>query len=268
MPKVNNNEVNIYYEVQGQGEPLVLLHHGAGSTRMWEDVLTGFTARYKVISYDRRGFGNSDKGEDFRDYYRSEQYILNSVRELSILVEYLDVKNKMYFLGQCEGGAIGFHYAAQNPDKVKAIAISSTMCCAKTGMYQPSQQPQKPPQSPDSRILPSFENAPPQLREKLIHWQGETYAPEFFSLFVEGGGVYESGSEPFDLRDTLKNVQCPALVLYPDRSRLFDVEQAVLMYRSLPQGELAVLPNCGHNTYSQQPEEYQSIILSFFARHC
>jgi len=260
MPKVNNNGVNIYYEVHGQGEPLILLHHGAGSTKMWEEVLPGFAAKYKVISYDRRGFGNSDQGEHFRDYYRSEQYILNSVRELSILLEYLDIKNKMYLLGQCEGGAVGFHYAAQNPDRVKAIAISSTMCCSKAGTSQPSQPS-------DSKILPSFEEAPPVFREKLIHWQGETYAPEFFSLFVEGGGVYGTGSEPFDLRGTLKNVQCPALVLYPDRSRLFDVEQAVLMYRSLPQGELAVLPNCGHNTYATQPEEYQRIILSFFARH-
>ena len=86
------------------------------------------------------------------------------------------------------------------------------------------------------------------------------------SLFMEMGGAYGAGV--FDLRDTLKNVQCPALVLYPDRSRLFDVEQAVLMYHSLPEGELAVLPHCGHNTYALQPEEYQRIILSFFARHC
>ena len=39
------------------------------------------------------------------------------------------------------------------------------------------------------------------------------------------------------------------------------------MYRSLPAGELAVLPNCGHNTYAEQPEEYQRIMLSFLARH-
>jgi len=259
MPYAKNGDINIYYEIHGQGEPLVLVHHGTGSTKMWEHLLPGFADRYKVILYDRIGFGRSDK-TDFRNYYKSEQYTANSVRELSALLEYLDIESKVYILGQCEGGVIVFHFAAQNPDIVKAVAVSSTMCCSKAGTSQPSQPS-------DSKILPSFEEAPPVFREKLIHWQGETYAPEFFSLFVEGGGVYGTGSEPFDLRDTLKNVQCPALVLYPDRSRLFDVEQAVLMYRSLPQGELAVLPNCGHNTYATQPEEYQRIILSFFARH-
>ena len=131
MPKATINGVNIYYEVHGQGDPLVLLHHGTGSIKMWEELLPGFAAEYKVISYDRRGFGNSDKGENFRDYYRSEQYILNSIKELSLLLDYLDIKEKVYILGQCEGGAVGFHYVAQNPDMVKAIAISSTMCCRK-----------------------------------------------------------------------------------------------------------------------------------------
>ena len=79
--------------------------------------------------------------------------------------------------------------------------------------------------------------------------------------------IFQYGSESFDLRDKLKMVQCPTLVLYPAGSSLFDVEQAVMMYRLLPAGELAVLPHCCHNTYEHQPEEYQRIILSFFSRH-
>ncbi|OGN89571.1 MAG: hypothetical protein A2158_01970 [Chloroflexi bacterium RBG_13_46_14] len=260
MPLININKVDIYYEVHGEGKPLILMHHGMGSSKMWKKLLPGFLDRYKVILYDCRGFGQSDKGENFRDYYRSKEYIPNSVRKLSILLERLDVKDSVYILGQCEAGVTGFHYAAENSDRVKAIAISSTMCCGKTGTSQL-------PQPSGSKKRPSFHDAEPEFKKKLINWHGETYAPEFFSLFMEGGGAYGSGSESFDLRDTLEKVQCPALVLYPDRSSLFDVEQAVLMYRSLPAGELAVLPYCGHNTYEHQPEEYQRIILSFFARH-
>lgn len=262
MPKANISGVNIYYEVHGQGQPLVLVHHGTGSTKMWEHLLPGFADKYKVILYDRRGFGRSDK-EDFRNYYKSEQYTTNSVRELSILLEYLDIKSKVYILGQCEGGVIVFHFAARNPDIVKAIAVSSTMCCSNAGTFRPS----RPSRPSDRKGPPSFQDAPQEYRETLIRWQGEAYAPELFALFVEGGGAYAAGPRPFDLRDTLKNVQCPALVLYPDRSHLFDVEQAVLMYHSLPEGELAVVPKCGHSVWLTQPEEYQRIVLSFFARH-
>ena len=97
MPKANINGINIYYETHGQRKPLVLLHHGIGSIKMWKKLLPGFAAEYQVILYDRRGFGISDKGEDFRSYYRSDQYISNSVSELSVLLEYLDIKDKCIF---------------------------------------------------------------------------------------------------------------------------------------------------------------------------
>jgi pimeloyl-ACP methyl ester carboxylesterase len=98
-------------------------------------------------------------------------------------------------------------------------------------------------------------------------WHGEDWAPKLFQLFLEQGGAYGTDIASFDLPVLLKEIQTPALVLYPDRSRLFRVEQGVLMYRSLPNGELAVLPRCGHNTYDVQQEEYRRIILSFFSRH-
>ena len=265
MPYANIDGIDIYYEIHGEGEPLMLLHHGTGSVKMWKKLLAGFADGYKVIMYDRRGFGVSGRGEDFHGFYKSDRFIPESVTELEGLLEYLDIKEKVYLLCQCEAGVIGFHYAAKNPEKVKAVAISSTMCCSRA--EQSGQPPQPPKEPPEHREPPSLDNAPPQLREKIIYWQGEDYAPEFFRLFAEGGGAYGPGGAPFDLRDACKDVQCPALVLYPDRSRLFDVEQAVMMYHALPQGELAVLPNCGHNTYDHQPENYQRIVLDFFGRH-
>ena len=254
MAQVSIKGVNIYYEVHGQGEPLILLHHGFGCTKMWEDLIPAFATRYRVISYDRRGFGESDRGENFPDYYRSDQYIQNSLEELSILLEYLDIKGEMRLLGQCEGGAIGFHYAARYPHRVKAIAISSTLCYSRITMYELNR-----------KLFSSFEETDSEFQHKFFYWHGKDYARDLYSLACVGGGAY--GFEVFDLRDTLKNVQCPALVLYPDRSGLFEVEQAIQMYRSLPKGELAVLPSCGHNTYALQPEEYLRIVLSFFDRH-
>jgi len=70
-----------------------------------------------------------------------------------------------------------------------------------------------------------------------------------------------------DLRPHLPSVTCPTLVLYPDRSILFEVEQAVAFYRHLPRGELAVLPRCGHNTYEDRPGEYIRHVLDFLDRN-
>ena len=257
MPKVKIDGADIYYEVNGQGEPLLLLHHGIGCTKMWEKLVNGFADRYKVIVYDRRGFGGSDQGENFRDYYRSEQFSQNSARELSILLEHLHITDKLYIIGQCEGGVVGFHYANQNPDRVTAIAVSSTLCSGKLTTWGRE----------EAETSPSFENADAEFQEKLIEWHGEGWAKGLYTLFFELGGAYGTDPASFDLTPLLAKIQCPSLVLYPDRSSLFDVEQGVLMYRSLPDGELAVLPHCGHNTYEQQPGEYRRIIFSFFERH-
>ena len=255
MPKIDINGVMIYYEVHGDGEPLVLIHHGIGCVKMWEKLLPGFAEKYKVIAYDRRGFGESEKGDDFRDYYLSDQYCNNSILELTTLLEHLHIKDKINIVGQCEGGAVGFHYTSHYPDKVKAITTSSTLCYSKSKMSE----------FIDDKMFLVFEETPPEYQEKLIYWHGETYAKELYSLFMEMGGAYGSGI--FDLRGLLESIECPAFVLYPDRSGLFDVEQGVLMYKSLPNGELAVLPNCGHNTYEEQPEEYLMHILSFLEKH-
>jgi pimeloyl-ACP methyl ester carboxylesterase len=87
----------------------------------------------------------------------------------------------------------------------------------------------------------------------------------FFEQFRTFGGAY--GRDTFDLRPDLSSITCPTLVLYPDRSYLFDVEQAVAMYRALPEGELAVFPNCGHNNYEHQPEAYIRIVSLFIEKN-
>ncbi|MDY6881987.1 MAG: alpha/beta hydrolase [Desulfatiglans sp.] len=256
MPRQRIEGVDIYYEVHGDGDPLILIHHGIGCTRMWEKFLPAFSKCYKVIVYDRRGFGKSEKGEGFRDYYLNDQYNPKSIHELSVLLRHLDVDKPINIVGQCEGGAVGFHFAAEYPERVRAIVSSSTLCYSKTTVGELCKD----------KMFASFEDTDTEFRGKLIEWHGDSYAQELYALFMEMGGAYGSGV--FDLRGTLKKVACPALVIYPDRSRLFDVEQSLMMYRALPQGELAVLPNCGHNTYEEQPDEYQKHILSFFERCC
>jgi pimeloyl-ACP methyl ester carboxylesterase len=78
------------------------------------------------------------------------------------------------------------------------------------------------------------------------------------------GGAY--GSEFFDLRPMLPAISAPSLILYPDRSALFEVEQAVAFYRGLVRGELAIIPRCGHNTYDHKPGEYIRLVLDFLKR--
>jgi pimeloyl-ACP methyl ester carboxylesterase len=253
MAYADINGIKIYYEIHGHGVPLMMLHHGFGCTKMWDKVVPGLVENgYNVICYDRRGFGQSEAGKDFLDFYVGDNFVEESVKELESLRDLLGV-DSFYVVGQCEGGIIAAEYASRYPARVKNVVISSTLCYSSTTMHEFNL----------SKFTRSFDELDPYLREKLLEWHGDRTIP-FHNQFRQFGGAY--GKDVFDIRPTIQKVDCPTLVLYPDRSFLFEVEQGVAFYRNLPQGELAVLPHCGHNTYEEMPEEYVSNIVSFFAR--
>lgn len=257
MPFQKINGIQIYYETHGRDagkEPVVLLHHGMGCTKIWKEIYPDLAYRgHRTILYDRRGFGQSEKGSDFMDFYKSDRYRPESVDELDELLHFLGI-GRFHAIGQCEGGVVALDYAAAFPHKVLTVATSITQCYSSVPMVEENAQ-----------MFPkAFHELAPELRDKLTEWHG-TGAESFFNQFRLFGGAY--GKDIYDLRPVLASVTCPSLVLYPDRSALFKVEQGVSMYRGLPRGELAVLPACGHNTYQYRPREYVRIVLDFLSRH-
>ncbi|HPP06087.1 MAG TPA: alpha/beta hydrolase [Syntrophorhabdaceae bacterium] len=255
MPYQLINNIKIYYEDHGFGPPIVLLHHGFGCTEMWNRIYPGLvSAGYRVIMYDRRGFGKSEKGIDFEAFYTSDRYRSESVNELNELLDTLGIK-KVHLVGQCEGGVIATDFAVKFPDKMFSLVTSSTQCFSKIPMVEFN----------CIKFTKTFNELEQGLKEKLIKWHTEEHAEKFFNQFIRYGGAYGKGV--FDLRPVLKMVKCPSLVLYPDRSFLFDVEQGVAFYKHLIDGELAVLPRCGHNTYEERPDEYIKHLISFLKRN-
>jgi pimeloyl-ACP methyl ester carboxylesterase len=255
MPFEHINGMKIYYEIHGSGDTIVLLHHGFGCTKIWKDIYPRFVEKgYRVVMYDRRGYGQSERDDDFEEFYISDTFRSESVKELAILTELLNI-DSFHIIGQCEGGVVGIDYAAMYPHHVTTIVVSSTQCYSKMTMRELN----------GLKFPDPFHDLEPEIKKKLVDWHGAEHAEPFFNQFRKYGGAYGTGF--FDLRDVLPSVTCPAFVLYPDRSFIFDVEQAVAFYRCLPNGELAILPHCGHNTYEHQPKEYVSCVLNFLKRH-
>jgi len=62
MPYITINHLRVYYESHGEGETLILLHHGFGCTKMWKDIWPALVkAGYRVVLYDRRGYGGLEE---------------------------------------------------------------------------------------------------------------------------------------------------------------------------------------------------------------
>lgn len=92
------NGTHLHYEIIGAGETLVLLHSGFTDLRLWDDQFYFFGKYFKVIRYDIRGFGRSDKP--------SEPF--SHVEDLKGLFNYLGIK-KAHLMGVSMGGSIAVY---------------------------------------------------------------------------------------------------------------------------------------------------------------
>jgi pimeloyl-ACP methyl ester carboxylesterase len=253
MPFIKVNDLHVYYEVHGEGDAIILMHHGFGCSKIWKTIYPVLVEwGYKVVMFDRRGFGRSKRGDGFQDFYESDRYRPESVTELRTIKDSLSIKD-CHLVGQCEGGVIGVDYSVLYPGEIKTLTVASTQCFSEVTMAELNR----------TTLASRFADLAPELQAKMIEWHGEA-AEMNYNQFAKYGGAY--GLDYFDLRPVLPLVSCPTLVLYPDRSSIFDVEQSIAFYRHLPKGELAVFPKCGHNTYEQRPEEYTRTILDFITR--
>ena len=73
MPFTETNGLKTYYEIHGKDnkrDTIVLLHHGFGCTKMWKGIYPALVENgYRIIMYDRRGYGQSERGTDFKKFY-------------------------------------------------------------------------------------------------------------------------------------------------------------------------------------------------------
>jgi len=109
------NETKLYYEVMGEGHPLVLIHGGGVDRRMWDDQFQMFAEHYKVIRYDLRGSGNSE----------APRKRWSHVQDLRSLLRFLHV-DKVYVLGLSRGGQVAADFIFEHPEMVDALVLASS----------------------------------------------------------------------------------------------------------------------------------------------
>jgi pimeloyl-ACP methyl ester carboxylesterase len=127
MPVVHVNDVDLYYEIHGEGFPLVLAHGYCTSINLWQHQIPLLSQRYRVIAYDARGHGLSSAPAG------KEHYTLSHlVADMHALLQHLGVE-QAYISGHSMGGATTAGFAARHPEMTKAALI-----CNIDGGHQPS----------------------------------------------------------------------------------------------------------------------------------
>jgi 3-oxoadipate enol-lactonase len=108
------NGAEIYYEIEGRGEPtLVFIHAGICDSRQWDEQMPYFTPRHRVVRFDRVGFGQSAVAQRTVDTQRAD---------IAALFDQLEVNNAV-LIGSSQGGALALDYALENPKRVSGLVL-------------------------------------------------------------------------------------------------------------------------------------------------
>jgi pimeloyl-ACP methyl ester carboxylesterase len=128
------NGARIYYEVAGEGEPLVLVHAGIADSRMWEGQLPAFADRYRVIRHDMRGFGMTAMVEGPFSHHE----------DLRALLDSLDVE-RAHLVGCSMGGGAVLDFALEYPQSIgNLVLVGSAVISTPRGSGTRSSPPKRP----------------------------------------------------------------------------------------------------------------------------
>ncbi len=119
------NGAELYYEIGGQGDSILLLHAGVADSRMWDGQFKVFAQHYQVIRYDLRGFG--------RSIVPSGAFANHE--DVAGLLDFLGI-DKAYVIGVSFGGYVALDFALAYPERVGALVLSAP----NTSGYEPSSE--------------------------------------------------------------------------------------------------------------------------------
>jgi len=248
MPKIDLSQGTIYYETHGEGEPLVGLHYGAGSTKAWKDQIQAFSRHYTFIIYDRLGHGGSE-----RHLAYEERYFENRARELSELINMLGF-HAVHLCGLCEGGAVALVLAASSPNQVKTLVLQGV------GYYSTDETVAR-----CASFFRPWAEMDESFKRGLILHHGQADAGLRWEA-IRGAKPYV-WDRTYDVRSLFSKIQAPTLIIGGDRDPFFGLEHPMTAFRGIKNAELCILPGAGHFLSEETPFVFNQMVMDFLRKN-
>jgi len=260
---VEINGARIYYEHVGDGDVLLMLHAGVADSRQWDNQFAYFAQRYRVLRYDRRGFGKSEPvAGEYRD-----------LGDLTALLDYLKIQGPIIAMGCSMGGGLALNLALIRPSTVKALIMVDS--------------------GPPGLVLDVPE--PPQEAELEMAWRAgdlDLAAELETQIWFDGPGRTPAqvsrlmrdllremdrtalGHEAKGLGKRLPDSEVPAvqrlgelripvLVIVGDHDQPFTQAAADYMVANIPSARKVVIEDAAHLPNMEHPDEFQQVVTAF-----
>ena len=232
------NDIKMYYEIYGEGKPLLLIHGNKTGIKGWQPQIDYFKKKYKVIAIDCRGRGKSELGKDSLTYMQQA----NDINRFLELIK-LDSVN---IVGKSDGGIIGILMGIHYPKHInKIVAFGSNM-------------------QPDTTALYSKTIA--EIKEERIHAEEmltKKDTTENWLIEYQRNRMMEF--QPHITAENLQTIKVPVLVMSCDRDVIKE-EHTFFIYKNIPNANLSIFPGEVHAVTRKNPELFNATVDKFLSQ--
>ncbi len=265
MPHLQVNDANIHYEDVGRGPETIVFSHGLlWSGHMFHNQVAAFKDRYRCVTFDHRGQGQSEvtsAGYDMDTLYR----------DAAALIEALDCV-PCHFVGLSMGGFIGLRLAIRRPDLLKSLIL-----------LESSAEPEPQENIPRYRLLNFVARwiglrpvagrvMPIMFGEKFLNdssrsdlkreWQERLIANDRLGITRATTGVISRQG----VTDHLDKISTPTLIVVGDQDVATVPAKSKQMHERIADSEMVVIPGAGHTSTVEEPAAVNDAVLAFLKK--
>jgi 3-oxoadipate enol-lactonase len=266
MPKVKVNDLNVNYDQEGSGEPLILIPFLTADTTCYTFQVAEYSKHFTCISVDLRGAGETDKpaGAHSTELYADD---------VAGFMDAIGVKNA-HVMGLSLGGGAGLWLAAKYPDKVKSLSVHSGW--TKTDLFTKTvieswQVMVKELGSVTELVIrgifpwcftPDLYVQKPESIDQLSAFVRSRPGQPVDAFIQQSNAVLAHDVEPH-----LDKIKAPTLITFGAYDLITSVRYAEPMQKSIPNTELIVFEHACHGPIYEIPDEFNQKTLAFLQKH-
>jgi 3-oxoadipate enol-lactonase len=258
MPWIEANGASLRYELSGSGQDtLVLVHEAGGCLESYEEAVPGFEKDFRVLRYDQRGFGFSEKA--------SELTFEGVVADLAALLDALNITSSIYLAGCAMGADFSVGFASRHPKRVAKLAIASpnidhngprSASSVERGLQAEREGIRAVMTSSHDRSYPEHLRAPDRAR--FTRYQARWVCNTPVSFTAQARMMATN-----DLTPDYAKIEAPTLVIGAKDDALRPPEKAERVAKALKNSKY-VLADTGHFMALQTPQLFVDTLLPFF----
>jgi pimeloyl-ACP methyl ester carboxylesterase len=266
MPHVNVNGCRFYYEIHGNGDPLVLIMGLRRNLEWWYRQIPTLSGHFQVIAFDNRGAGRSDKPE-------TDYSIPLFADDTAALMEALGIA-RAHIVGISMGGYIAQELCLRHPGKVIDLVLGCTSAGGATAVVMSAERQKKftategltPEQilekDMDIYFSDEYIRADRQAIDAFREISMRHYQPAhaFFRQFA--------ACLKHDTAERLGRIQQPVLIMTGDDDPLVPPQNSTILKELLPGARLSIFPKGRHCFFMEFADRFNREVIDFFKRLC